>query len=197
MDKIPTGNYFQTYINPQRESDIAALNIHGLTTEFLRDKPLFAHVALPFLEFIRDSPLVIHNAGFDMKFVNSELALAGHEILSMSRVIDTLWIARRQYPRAKNSLNALCNRFRVDISKRQFHGALLDSQLLAEVYVVLCSGRQVALTFENQNTQETIEELTGFEKEIRVSRQYRLTQEELEAHKKLIEKNSRGFMVKE
>jgi len=143
---VPTGKSFHQYINPERDMPQSAFEVHGLSKEFLSDKPLFADVADGFLEFAGDAPLVIHNAAFDMKFLNAELKLIAREALPMGRAVDTLLIARRKYPGAPASLDALCKRFGVDASERTLHGALLDAQLLAEVYLELVGGREPGLT---------------------------------------------------
>lgn len=139
---LPTGKVFHEYINPERPMPDEAFKIHGLGDEFLADKPVFAKIAARLIEFIADSPLVIHNAAFDMKFLNAELKAAGLSALPDSRAVDTLLIARRKFPGAQNSLDALCRRFAVDNSAREKHGALLDSEILAEVYLELIGGKQ-------------------------------------------------------
>ncbi|MEP0453462.1 MAG: DNA polymerase III subunit epsilon, partial [Roseibium sp.] len=145
LNHIPTGNYYHVYINPQRDMPIEAFNVHGLSEEFLSDKPLFAHVADEFLDFVGDGTLVIHNAAFDMGFINMELERAGRRTISNDQVIDTLDIARRRHPSGPNSLDALCNRYGIDNSRRVKHGALLDAEILAEVYLELMGGKQQAL----------------------------------------------------
>lgn len=139
---MPTGKIYHQYINPERDMPDGAFAVHGLSAEFLSDKPLFAHVAEAFMAFVGDAKLVIHNAAFDMKFLNAELGWAGLPKLPMDQAIDTLEIARRKFPGAQNSLDALCRRFSIDNSAREKHGALLDSELLAEVYLELVGGRQ-------------------------------------------------------
>jgi DNA polymerase-3 subunit epsilon len=145
LNYIPTGETFHVYIDPQRDMPVEAFNVHGLSEEFLRGKPLFSHVVQDFLAFIGDSRLVIHNAEFDMRFINHELKLAGLPPLGMDRVLDTLAMARRKHPGAANSLDALCSRYRIDNSRRVKHGALLDAEILAEVYAELVGGRQATL----------------------------------------------------
>ncbi|AUM75079.1 DNA polymerase III subunit epsilon [Paracoccus jeotgali] len=143
LNHLPTGRNFHKYINPQREVPADAVAIHGLTTEFLSDKPLFEHVADEFLDFIgTDAKLVIHNAGFDMKFLNAELGRIRRPVLPWARALDTLALARQKFPGAQNSLDALCRRFGIDNSARTLHGALLDSEILADVYLELIGGRQ-------------------------------------------------------
>jgi len=145
MDHFPTGRSKQFYLNPEREVPIESQRIHGLSGEFLSDKPLFAHVVEEFLEFVGDAVLVIHNASFDMKFVNAELARVGRAPLSMARTVDTIEIAKRKYPGARYSLDELCKRFSIDLSAREKHGALLDAELTAQVYLELVGGRQRGL----------------------------------------------------
>lgn len=142
---LPTGRTFHVYLNPERSMPREAQAIHGLDDAFLRDKPLFASVAADFMAFIADAPLVIHNAGFDVTFLNAEFARIGHAPLDMARCVNTLELARSKFPGAQCSLDALCKRFGVDSSARTLHGALLDSELLAEVYLELLGGRQHGL----------------------------------------------------
>ncbi len=145
LNHIPTGKSFHTYLNPQRAVEAGAVAVHGLTDEFLRDKPLFAQKADEFVDFIGDGRLVIHNAAFDIGFLNAEFARTGHPCLEMDRVIDTLSMARRKHPGASNSLDALCSRYGIDNSRRTKHGALLDAEILAEVYIELIGGKQADL----------------------------------------------------
>jgi DNA polymerase III subunit epsilon len=147
-NRFPTGRTYHTYINPQRPMHEDARNVHGLTDAFLADKPLFGACAEAFLAFVQDAPLVIHNASFDIGFLNAELARYGHSPFRFERVVDTLVLARRKHPGAPNSLDALCARYGIDNSHREKHGALLDAELLAEVYVELTGGRQRGLEFE-------------------------------------------------
>ncbi|MET4102649.1 DNA polymerase-3 subunit epsilon [Roseovarius sp. MBR-78] len=139
---MPTGRTWHQYINPARDMPQEAFAVHGLGEEFLRDKPLFAEIGPGFLEFIEDAPLVIHNAAFDMKFLNAELGWCNLTPLPMDRSIDTLTMARQKFPGAPASLDALCRRFGIDNTARTLHGALLDSEILAEVYLELIGGRQ-------------------------------------------------------
>ena len=140
IDRRVTGTVYQQYLNPQRSSDPEALRIHGLTDEFLQDKPGFAEVADAFLEFLGDAELVIHNAPFDLGFLNHELQLAGKAPLRQA-VMDTLADARRRYPSQKNDLNSLCRRYGVENGHRELHGALLDTRILAEVYLAMTGGQ--------------------------------------------------------
>ena len=141
-DKVLTGRKFHCYINPERDVPQEAYRIHGISSDFLLDKPLFEHIAAEMLEFIADGALVIHNSSFDMKFLNYELSKIGMASLDHYRVIDTLPMARKMFPGAKVNLDALCTKFKIDNSLRTFHGALKDAKLLADVYVELCGGRQ-------------------------------------------------------
>ena len=145
IDRMPTGETFHAYYNPERDMPAEAEAIHGLGTQFLSDKPLFADGVDAFLEFVGDDMLVAHNAGFDFGFLNAELELCARSPICLSRKIDTLELARRKNPGGKHSLDALCTRYGVDRSHRVFHGALLDAELLAQVYIELTGGRQIAM----------------------------------------------------
>lgn len=142
FNHLPTGNTYHQYINPERSMPKEAFDVHGLGDDFLKDKPLFAAIGQAFLDFVGDAQLVIHNAAFDMKFLNFELQRAQLPTLPNGRATDTLLIARRKFPGSPASLDALCRRFGVDNSAREKHGALLDSEILAEVYLELVGGRQ-------------------------------------------------------
>jgi DNA polymerase-3 subunit epsilon len=150
VNHMPTGRTFHQYINPLRPMPKEAFEVHGLGDDFLRDKPVFKAVGQAFLDFIEDSRLVIHNAAFDMKFLNAELGWAGLPTLAAERALDTLLIARKRFPGSPASLDALCRRFGVDNSSREKHGALLDSEILAEVYLELVGGRQPDLVLAGQ-----------------------------------------------
>jgi DNA polymerase-3 subunit epsilon len=145
VNRVETGRTFHAYFNPQRAMPAAAEAVHGLSDAFLADKPLFASRVDELLEFIGDSPMVAHNAGFDFGFLDAELARCDREPLSRSRMVDTVALARVRHPGAKNSLDALCTRYGIDRSHRTKHGALLDAELLAQVYVELTGGRQIGL----------------------------------------------------
>jgi DNA polymerase-3 subunit epsilon len=145
VNLVPTGRSFHRYLNPDRAMPAEAFAVHGLSDDFLRDKPRFRDVADEFLDFLGEARLVIHNAAFDMRFLNAELAAAGRPVLPETRAVDTVVIARQRFPGAPASLDALCRRFGVDNSGREKHGALLDSELLAEVYLELLGGRQPGL----------------------------------------------------
>ena len=142
INHVPTNNTYQVYLNPEKDMDPGAEKVHWLTNEFLLDKPNFIEIDDSFLEFIGDSNLIAHNADFDINFLNSELVRAKKDKINNDRVVDTLKIARSKFPGARNSLDALCKRFFVDNSNRSLHGALLDSELLAEVYLELVGGKE-------------------------------------------------------
>ena len=146
VNGFPTGQAFHRYLNPQRDVPDAAFQVHGLSNEFLRDKPLFGDICEDLLAFIGDAPLVAHNAMFDLGFINAELERCKKMLLQRDRLVDTLMLARRRYPAGPNSLDHLCARFSVDTSRRTKHGALLDAELLAEVYVELTGKRQARLS---------------------------------------------------
>ncbi len=139
---MPTGEVYHQYINPRRDMPAGAFAVHGLSAEFLSDKPVFATVAEDFIDFIKDSRLIIHNAAFDMKFLNAELEWCNQPKIPMAQALDTLAMARKKFAGAQNSLDALCRRFGIDNTNRTLHGALLDSEILAEVYLELIGGRQ-------------------------------------------------------
>lgn len=145
IGRVETGRHFHCYFNPDRAMPSEAEAVHGLSTTFLSDKPRFAEMVDELLAFIGDSPLVAHNAGFDFGFLNHELNNCGRPPVCMTRMVDTLGLARTRHPGAKHSLDALCSRFGVDRSQRVKHGALLDAQLLAQVYIELTGGRQIGL----------------------------------------------------
>ncbi len=145
LNRVPTGQEFHVYVNPERDVPAEASAVHGLTAEFLVDKPVFRKVAQQFLEFIADDHLVIHNASFDVGFLNMELRRVSAPLIKSDRVVDTLQIARRKHPGGPNTLDALCKRYGIDNSKRTKHGALLDSLLLAEVYIELLGERQASM----------------------------------------------------
>lgn len=156
MNHLPTGNTLHRYVNPGRAMPAEAFAVHGLSDDFLRDKPPFAEVAQDLVDFLGDATLVIHNAAFDMAFLNHELSRAGHARIGSSRVIDTLLLARQRFPGSPASLDALCRRFGVDSSRRVRHGALLDCELLAEVYLELLGGRQPGLMLADAAGQSAI-----------------------------------------
>ena len=149
INHIATGKTYQTYLNPQKPMEPSAEEVHGLSNEFLRDQPLFEEIFRDFLDFISDSPLVIHNADFDIGFLNSELKRVSQIELKIDNAIDTLKIARQKFPGAQNSLDALCRRFNITNYDRKYHGALLDSQMLADVYLELLGGKEPNLNLNS------------------------------------------------
>ena len=159
VNRIPTGREFHRYLNPERDIHRDAVAVHGLTLEFLKDKPLFKDVAEEFLEFIGEAPLVAHNATFDVAFLNAELERVARPALRFDRVVDTLVLARRRHPAGPNSLDALCKRYGIDNSERTKHGALMDSLLLANVYVELLGERQATLGLGGQGGAESSAQL--------------------------------------
>jgi DNA polymerase-3 subunit epsilon len=155
FNRIPTGQTFHRYINPERDMPASAFEVHGLSAEFLKDKPPFAEVADDFLAFVGDAGLVIHNAAFDAAFLNSELERVGKQLIARDRLVDTLLLARRRHPGAANRLDDLCTRYGIDNTRRTKHGALLDAELLAEVYIELTGARQAALGLELVTADKT------------------------------------------
>ena len=149
VNRIPTGQEFHRFVNPERDVPAEAEAVHGLSTAFLADMPVFAEVAQAFIEFIGEDTLVIHNASFDVGFLNAELARLGRQAIGMERVVDTLMLARRKHPAGPNSLDALCKRYGIDNSNRVKHGALTDSLLLADVYIELLGERQATLVLSD------------------------------------------------
>lgn len=153
VNRLPSGKTYHVYINPERDMPSEAEAVHGLSRAFLSDKPRFADIADEFLAFVKGAALIIHNAAFDMKFLHAELALMGRDDLRDQEVIDTLGMARKKFPGAPASLDALCRRFGVDNSNRDLHGALIDSELLAGVYLELSGGRQPGMVFQAAATE--------------------------------------------
>lgn len=194
VNKSKTGKFFHTYVNPRREVPQEAFRIHGISTEFLQDKPIFDHVAEKFLDFIKDTKIIIHNAAFDTKFLNHELSLLGLPPMNMENVADSLLMARQKFPGAPASLDALCKRFNIDLSKRTKHGALLDTELLCDVYVELTGGAQAGLVFDSQIKTEINQELGEISvinptKKTLPKRDFPLSDDDLENHKNFILKN--------
>jgi len=161
IDRVETGNSYHAYYNPQRDMPAAAEAVHGLSADFLSGKPLFSETVDELLEFLGDAPLVAHNAGFDFGFLNNELERIGRDIISMDRMVDTVAIARKKHPGAKLSLDALCTRYGVDRSHRVKHGALLDAELLAQVYVELKGGRQIGLELAAETPSSSDQDLSS------------------------------------
>jgi DNA polymerase-3 subunit epsilon len=156
INHIPTGKSFHRHVNPERSVPAEAVRVHGLTDDFLRDKPRFAAIADELIEFFGDATLIAHNAAFDISFVNAELARVGRAVIGDERVVDTLMLARRKHPAGPNSLDALCARYEIDLSRRTKHSAILDSELLAEVYIELIGGRQASLVLGEEAQSPTI-----------------------------------------
>jgi DNA polymerase-3 subunit epsilon len=204
INHMPTSRTFWRYINPDRDMPLAAFQVHGLSTEFLSDKPRFAEVADALLEFIGDSPLIIHNAEFDMKFINVELERAGKQTIPFARAIDTVAMARKKFPGAPASLDALCKRFNIDNSSRTLHGALLDAQLLADVYLELMGGRQAGLILTEEISISVDLDFTGGRRTaspgialpVRTPRPHAPSPEELVAHQAFIAKISSAIWLK-
>ena len=189
---VPTGRTFQEYINPEMLMDEKVIKIHGITNEFLKDKPTFKEIAEKFINFIgNDSKLVIHNATFDMKFLNAELKACHLPTLSYDRVIDTLLIARQKFPGSRVSLDDLCKRFHIDASARTVHGALLDSQLLAEVYLELI-GREPDLILSQTKNSSSIQ-IVNKEKVFHEPRLFPPSDEELANHQAFMKKIADNF----
>lgn len=188
LHHVPTGRTFREYINPERDMPEEAEKIHGLSSAFLSDKPVFAQIATAFLDFIGDAKLVIHNAQFDMKFLNAELKAAGLDTLGSDRAVDTVAMARKRFPGAQVSLDALCRRFEIDNSARTFHGALLDCELLAEVYLELSGGRQPGLTLEGQQPRRAA--VAPLARDARPPRPHSASPEEKAAHEAMLAKLS-------
>lgn len=195
INHMPTDKVYHVYLNPERDVPDEAARVHGLTTEFLQDKPVFAAEIDNFLDFIAQDPLVIHNASFDMGFLNAELTRLGFKTLPASRAIDTLAMARRLFPGAPASLDALCKRLNVDASARDFHGALLDAQLLAEVYLEFCGGRQPNLDM-GPKTQARLDNKTTTERVFREPRKFAPSEEELAQHEIFLKKISDALWLK-
>ena len=185
-----TGKHYHQYINPERTMPNEAFQVHGLGDDFLRDKPVFSSIASDFVEFIADSKLVIHNASFDMRFLNAELSWVKRPHIPLERALDTLAIARKKFPGSPASLDALCRRFGIDNNARTLHGALLDSEILAEVYLELKGGRQPGLIFKQDqlasNDLETTHTSIAARPRRPASLSSRLTQAEESAHKDFI-----------
>ncbi len=190
FNHLPTGRTYHQYINPERPMPTEAFEVHGLDNDFLRDKPVFKAIGQDFLAFVGESQLVIHNAAFDMKFLNAELEWADLPRIELARATDTLTIARRRFPGAPASLDALCRRFGVDNSARDKHGALLDSEILAEVYLELIGGRQPDFGLSAEVTSNpdtaTARQAASRARPRPQALPSRLTEEEAAAHKAFI-----------
>ncbi len=214
FNKIKTGQTFHTYVNPRRDMPMEAYAIHGISSEFLQDKPIFDHIASKFLDFIKDTPIIIHNAPFDTKFLNFELKSLGMKTLNMSLVIDTLVMARAKFPGSPNSLDALCKRFNISLNKRDKHGALVDTDLLADVYIEMTGGIQRGFGFDAEvattasssvkadvakknidvSVQNLSENIVKNTKPVIAARPYVVSEEELELHRDFIAKNIKNSL---
>lgn len=188
IGRVMTGVTFHAYFNPERDMPMAAEQVHGLSAKFLSDKPLFSHKAAELLEFIGDSPLVAHNASFDFGFLNAELELCGHPIVSMQRMVDTIALAKVRHPGAKLSLDALCTRYGIDRSHRVKHGALLDAELLAHLYIELTGGRQIGLGLNADEIGGDVKTATvvTIQRTYRAPRPHSASAAELERHRAFI-----------
>jgi DNA polymerase-3 subunit epsilon len=188
FNRVETGRHYHCYFNPERDMPFEAEAVHGLSAIFLSDKPRFAEKAEELLDFFEDSPLVAHNASFDFGFLNHELERCGRPLVGMHRMVDTLVLARARHPGAKHSLDALCMRFGVDRSHRVKHGALLDAQLLAQVYVELTGGRQIGLGLVAEAGEVSVKRSDGpvTVREPRPARPHAAAEEELERHRAFI-----------
>ncbi|MCB2108042.1 MAG: DNA polymerase III subunit epsilon [Rhodobacteraceae bacterium] len=187
VNHVPTGRSYQQYLDPERPMSEGAAEVSGLTDDFLRGKPKFAETVDAFLEFIGDAPIVAHNAAFDLGFINAELKRCQRPPLSPDRSIDTVAIARRRFPGAPASLDALCRRFNIDLSARTKHGALLDAELLARVYLELVGGREPGLTLLSDAAPKA-ETIAPAAREVRPPRAHAPRAEELEAHADFLKK---------
>ena len=189
-NRVETGRHFHAYFNPERAMPSDAEAVHGLTNMFLSDKPCFGERADDLITFLEDSPLIAHNASFDFGFLNFELERCGRAPVCMSRMVDTLTLARSRHPGAKHSLDALCMRFGIDRSHRVKHGALLDAQLLAQVYVELTGGRQIGLGLVADTDRLGVDARAGTirVREQRLARPHRADDEELARHRAFISK---------
>ena len=196
-NQIPTKNKFHTFINPEMDISDGAYQTHGITRQFLRDKPTFKDIAKDFLNFIKDSKLIIHNADFDLSFLNKELQNCDLEPLSKDRVVDTLFLARQKFPGAQASLDALCKRFKIDTSAREKHSAIVDCNLLTEVYIELLDKKEPWLDL--QETKETIDEKNAPRKINKNRKQIILkaTEEEIRLHQEFLKSDvPKSFMLK-
>jgi DNA polymerase-3 subunit epsilon len=195
LNHMPTGRTYHQYINPERSMPKEAFEVHGLGDDFLRDKPVFSAIAQDFLDFVKSDTMVIHNASFDMKFLNHELKKVGKPTLPMTQALDTLLIARKKFPGSPASLDALCRRFGVDNSSREKHGALLDSEILAEVYLELIGGRQpdFVLSAQSNQTKSANGEMADWRPQARPNPlPPRLSEAEAEAHAAFVAKLGDG-----
>ncbi|UWI83085.1 DNA polymerase III subunit epsilon [Wolbachia endosymbiont of Howardula sp.] len=190
INRIPTGKIFHKYLNPQRDVPYHSFKIHGISEKFLQDKPLFLEIKNEFLDFISDDILIIHNAEFDLKFLNMELGKIRATLISSERILDTLLLARQKVIGASASLDALCKRFNISLANRELHGALIDAQLLARVYVELTGGLQTLLFDNTNNNDEYSDDTVSSEYKVHHNityRSYTPSHDEIIAHKKLLD----------
>jgi len=190
VNHVLTNKTFHVYINPEREIDIDAINIHGISNEDLIEKPKFSEICDEFLDFIGDSTLVIHNADFDISFINNELNLSGKNLEIRNPIIDTLKLAKKKFPGSLVNLDSLCKRFDINLNSRKFHGALIDAVLLSDVYVELIGGKQTSLTFDDKIIVGPFDKTASvFSEKVESikDRNFVVTESELEKHKKFIE----------
>ena len=184
VNHTPTGVNYQTYLNPERDVDPGAQEIHGLTNEFLKQHPTFGDISAEFIDFLSNSTLVIHNAPFDLAFINMELNRLGEPLISSEKVIDTLVLARKKFPGAQANLDALCRRFAIENRHRELHGALVDAALLADVYIELIGGKEPTLGLSAKKTNSTLaEERTRVYQK---PRSFPVSEEELELHRAFV-----------
>ncbi len=189
INRVRTGKVFHMYVNPERSMPDAAYNVHGLSEDFLKDKPVFKNIADEFLEFVGDSRLIIHNAEFDMRFINAELTHARKHNIPNDQVFCTLLHARKTFPGSPASLDALCRRFGIDNSHRTHHGALLDAELLADMYLELMGGSQVSMELASLSQDTEDKNAPKIEKVTVQPRSFPANEEEVSAHKKFIAEN--------
>ena len=190
INHVLTNKTFHVYINPEREIDIDAANIHGISNEDLIEKPKFSEICDEFLDFIGNSTLVIHNADFDISFINNELNLSGKNFEIRNPIIDTLKLAKKKFPGSLVNLDSLCKRFDISLNSRKFHGALIDAVLLSDVYVELIGGKQTSLTFDDKQIVGSSDKTVNvFSEKVELikDRNFVVTESELEKHKKFIE----------
>ena len=183
INHTPTGVNYQTYINPERDVDAGAQEIHGLTNEFLKQHPIFADISVEFMNFLSDSALVIHNAPFDLAFINMELSRLGMAPISSERVTDTLVLARKKFPGAQANLDALCRRFAIENRHRELHGALVDAALLADVYIELIGGKEPTLSLSAKKAKMVAENTTRVYQR---PRSLPVSEEELKLHEAFV-----------
>jgi DNA polymerase III subunit epsilon len=190
VGRVMTGKTFHCYYHPERDMPAGAEQVHGLSAKFLSDKPLFASQADALLEFLQDSPLVAHNASFDFGFLNMELRRCGCDLVDLGRMVDTIAIARARHPGAKMSLDALCTRYGIDRSHRTKHGALLDAELLAQLYIELTGGKQIGLGFADDGLaaegNAAVAQITPLNRPFRVPRPHQASEAELERHRAFV-----------